>query len=262
MNELITLLFHDIYARSPEESGFAGAAADRYKMSTVRFRAHLASIERVRADAPVLLTTMPKRLDTAPPFALSVDDGGLSYHSIFAPCLADRGWVGHCLITTGQIGKPGFLHKHHIRELHEAGHLIGSHSVTHPPRFNTCSWEQLVREWSQSRAALEDIIGAPVKLGSIPGGAYSREVVLAAREAGLTSMMTSEPETRRQLVDGCEVFGRFTLRANSPQNLSGRLVRQGESAQRQQWLAWNAKKLLKKSLGTGYLHLTGLMARR
>lgn len=262
MNELITLLFHDFYLHSADESGFAGAAADRYKMSLAGLRTHLASIEQVRDDAPVLVTSMLPETSTTPPFALSVDDGGLSYHSIFAPCLAERGWVGHCLVTTGQIGKPGFLHKQHIRELHEAGHLIGSHSVTHPPRFNTCSWEQLVSEWSQSRAELEDIIGAQVSVGSIPGGAYSREVVLAGREAGLTLMMTSEPETRRQLVDGCEVFGRFTLRANSPPDLSGRLVRQGESAQRQQWLAWNAKKLLKKSLGTGYLHLTGLMARR
>jgi peptidoglycan/xylan/chitin deacetylase (PgdA/CDA1 family) len=261
MNKLTTLLFHDVYLHAPDESGFTGAGADRYKLPLAGFRTQLAAVDRVRFDAPVLVTALRHSNGAVPPFALSVDDGGLSYHAVLAPCLEERGWVGHCLVTTGQIGQPGFLHKQHIRELHEAGHLIGSHSVSHPHPFSGCSPERLLLEWRHSKLDLEDIIGAPVVVGSIPGGSYSREVVLAARDAGLMILMTSEPETRRQLIDGCQVFGRFTLRRDSPADLAGRLVQRGETAQLQEWVAWNAKKVLKKSLGSGYMHLTGWLGK-
>lgn len=261
MNRLITLLFHDIYVSSPSESGFTGSGADRYKLSMAAFEAQLRAVADARADAPVLVTDLPRNAGSLPPFAISVDDGGLSYHSLLAPCLDDRGWRGHCLITTSRLGRAGFLHKHHVRELHAEGHLIGSHSVSHPARFDNCSWEQLVAEWAKSKAVLEDIIGERIVVGSIPGGYYAPRVALAARAAGLDILFTSEPETDRRDVGGCQVFGRFTLRGESPPGLAGRLVQGRGSAQQRQWLAWNAKKVLKKSLGTGYVRLSGWLAR-
>lgn len=256
MHKLITLLFHDVYAGSPGESGFAGPGADRYKLPLAAFKAQIEAVTRVRGDLPVLVTDAPRAQGTKLPFALSVDDGGLSYHSVIAPCLADYGWRGHCMVTTGRLGHPGFLHGHHLRDIHAAGHLIGTHSVTHPPRFDTCSWEQLVAEWSRSKEALENVIGERVIAGSIPGGYYSRRVAEAARAAGLEILMSSEPETSIHDVAGCRVFGRFTLRRDSPPDLAARLVQAGQAARAQQWLAWNAKKVLKKSLGAGYMQLT------
>ncbi len=224
-----------------------------------------------RSDAPIPVTGFARQQGSrqqeslqqgsVPPFAISVDDGGLSAYSLLAPCLDEFAWSGNFLITTGWLGKPGFLHKHHLRELHAAGHLIGTHSVTHPPRFHTCSPEQLVAEWGRSKATLEDIIGAPVVVGSIPGGFYSRRVVQAAQEAGLEILLTSEPQTSPHDIDGCRVFGRYTLRRDSPADLAGRLVQSPVSARWRQWLAWNGKKVLKKSLGTEYARLAGWWVR-
>lgn len=261
MNELIMLLYHDVYRQNPNESGFKGPAADRYKLSLTAFHEQLESVRAVRADAPVLVTDLPARMDPNPRFAISVDDGGLSYYDIVAPALDRFGWRGHCLVTTGRIGKPGFLHKHHIRELHEAGHLIGSHTVTHPARFSSCSWNKQVTEWVRSKETLEDILGEPVNVGSVPGGYYSPQVARAAAAAGLDFLLTSEPETVPQQVDNCRIFGRYTIRRDSPETLSGRLVSTNSLARRQQWLAWNGKKLLKLTLGPGYQRLSALMAR-
>lgn len=262
MNRLITLLFHDVYVRSPGESGFSGPGADRYKLQLAAFRAQLGAINDVRADLPVLVTDTELQAGTSAPFAISVDDGGLSYHSVLAPLFAGYGWRGHCLITTSQIGHAGFLHPHHVRELHAAGHLIGTHSVTHPVRFDTCDWDQLVAEWAESKAVLEDIIGAPVTVGSIPGGYYARRVALAARTAGLEILFSSEPKAEPHDVDGCQVFGRFTLRRDSPPGLAALLVGTQQSARVRQWLAWNGKKALKKSLGSGYTKLSGRLSGR
>ncbi len=264
MNRLITLLFHDVYLRSPAESGFSGAGADRYKLQLGPFKAQLRAITDARADPPVLVTDakLPVRDAASTPFAFSVDDGGLSYHSVLAPLLDEIGWRGHCLITTSQIGRAGFLHPHHVRELHSAGHLIGSHSATHPARFDTCHWDQLVAEWAESKAVLEDIIGASVTVGSIPGGYYSRQVALAARTAGLETLFTSEPKAEPLDVDGCRVLGRFTLRRDSPPDLAALLVGIPHSARVRQWLAWNGKKVLKKSLGSGYTKISGHLSGR
>lgn len=261
MNRLVTLLFHDIYVRSPGESGFTGRGADRYKLQEKAFMAQLSAIMDARTDRPVLVTNSHLQHDASTPFALSVDDGGLSYYSVFAPLLANYGWLGHCLITTSQLGRTGFLHPHHVRELHAAGHQIGTHSVTHPARFDTCDWDHLVAEWAQSKAVLEDLIGAPVTVGSIPGGTYSKRVALAARTAGLEVLFSSEPKAESIDVDGCRIVGRFTIRRDSPPGLAGSLVGTRFSARGQQWLTWNAKKILKKSLGSGYTHLSGWLPR-
>lgn len=264
MKRLITLLFHDIYTDTPAESGFSGPAADRYKLSVQAFDSQLQAIARVRSDAPVLISGLTDETAGAAqtPFAVTVDDGGLSYYSLLADRLEARGWRGHCLVTTGRLGRPGFLQPHHVRELHDRGHLIGSHTVSHPARFRTCSWETLVEEWRRSKAELEAITGAAVIAGSVPGGSYSRRVAAAARAAGLSILFTSEPRTRLQQAGGCLIAGRYALRRESPASLAGSLVRREPGVMLREWAAWNGKKALKSALGGGYARLSGWLARR
>lgn len=260
MNPLNTLLFHDVYQDRPDESGFRGAAADRYKLPLDAFRRQLRSIGAVRDDAPVDVTRVPQSPGSAP-WAFSVDDGGISYHSLLAPLLAERGWIGHCLVTTDRLGQPGFLHPRHVRELHDAGHVIGSHTASHPRRIDACGWNRLVDEWARSKAVLEDITGSEILVGSVPGGYFVPRVARAAREAGLRFLFTSEPETTTRLMHDCRVLGRYTIRRNSPDDLAGRLLRPRDTARMRQWAAWNVKKVIKKALGTGYIHLSGRLAR-
>ena len=116
----ISLLFHDVYATDPRESGFASDAADRYKLSA-----------RAQFDAQ-LDADLPRRARRHPPFLITVDDGGVSYYTMMADRLEARGWRGHCFVSTDQIGTRGFLDAAQIRELDARGHVIGSHSASHP----------------------------------------------------------------------------------------------------------------------------------
>jgi hypothetical protein len=64
--QTVSLLFHDVYAADPRESGFGSPAADRYKLPLGQFDEQLAGLALVRADAPVLvpggLTTCARRV--------------------------------------------------------------------------------------------------------------------------------------------------------------------------------------------------------
>ena len=262
MTRLLSLLFHDVYARDPVESGFPGPAADRYKLSTSDFERQLSGLAEARRDAPVLIDGRRPVPEGGQGFAITVDDGGVSFFTEVAPRLEARGWRAHCLVTTGCIGRRGFLDRAQIRDLGRRGHVIGSHSVSHPPRFHGLGRKDMVREWRESRATLEDVLGEKVAVASVPGGGYSQAVAAAAAEAGLGALFTSEPERRLQVVEGCLVLGRFTVRRGSDDDFSLRLGRLQASALLRQWVVWNGKKVAKGMLGSAYPRLALGMARR
>lgn len=249
---LTTLLYHDIFTTLPGESGFQDAGSEHYKLPIMEFDRHLEAIKTVLDRAPCLVTELKGYQNNGPRLALTFDDGGLSYYNTVASRLEQNGWRGHCFITTSRIGSPGFLHACHLRTLQERGHVIGSHSVTHPTRFAACSRARQIREWTDSRQLLEDVLGVEVTAASVPGGYYSMTVAQSAAEAGFRSLFTSEPVKHIETVDGCLIFGRFTLRCNHPAEYAARLAADDPWAATREWTAWNAKKVLKRLLGTNY----------
>jgi len=252
VTHLLSFLFHDVYRVRPDESGFVGSAADRYKLSVTEFDRQLAGLLLVREDWPLLITRSIGSANCTSRFAVTVDDGGISYRTYVADRLEELGWRGHCFVTTGCIGRRGFLDRAQIRELFQRGHVIGSHSVSHPARFSTCSWNQMVGEWKDSRETLSDLLGEDVTVASVPGGYYSERVAIAASEAGFRALFTSEPETRMRMVNGCMVTGRFTVRNSCGPDFTARLALLRPSALLREWLSWNGKKVAKSVLGSAY----------
>jgi len=242
---VVALLFHDVYERDPSESGFAGAAADRYKLSTAAFDAQLAGL--AGADLRSSLVAAPgwEAAPTALPCVITVDDGGVSYYTLVADRLEARGWRGYCFVTTAWMGQPGFLSGDQLRELHRRGHLIGSHTVSHPPNLRRRVWSRLVSEWADSRKALEDVLGAPVAVGSVPGGAYAPRVALAAAEAGLRLLFTSDPVVRARSVGACTVVGRFAVRGGAPPDFARNVAMLKRWTRLREWGLWNLKQLAK-----------------
>ena len=263
----ISLLFHDVFLDDPAESGFVSAAADRYKLTVADFDAQLDGVAAARQEPPILAGAIehrddrnvalalsePRRVEGCiTPFAITVDDGGESYYTTVAERLEQRGWRGHCFVTTDFIGERGFLNRSQIRELAGRGHVIGSHSVSHPARFNTLPFHRIATEWARSRAVLEDIIGQRVDVASVPGGYYSSVVARAAGEAGIRVLFTSEPITRVETSSGCELVGRFTIRRGDAHDLARRLVSASSGARLRAWASWNAKGLVRPLLGRSY----------
>jgi peptidoglycan/xylan/chitin deacetylase (PgdA/CDA1 family) len=254
----ISLLFHDVYVDRPEESGFVSAAANRYKLSVADFDAQLEGVAQVRSDAPAgarELVPGVSRDEPQPPFLVTVDDGGVSYHTIIAGRLEQRGWRGHCFVSTDFIGQRGFLDAGQIRDLDARGHVLGSHSASHPARFSTIAFDDMVREWTRSREVLEDILGHEVAVASVPGGYFSPTVARAARRAGIHVLFTSEPVTSIQPEAGCTLMGRFTIRRGDPADAAQRFLIPAPWARSTAWVSWNAKGLVKPVLGSSYMRI-------
>jgi peptidoglycan/xylan/chitin deacetylase (PgdA/CDA1 family) len=246
---MVHLLFHDVYVSDPRESGFGSPAADRYKLSVAQFDRELAAI----------VESGPRAL----PFSLTFDDGGSSFYTLIADRLEAQGWRGRCFVVTDCIDKPGFLTRPQIRELVERGHVIGSHTASHPAQLHRRGHDVILEEWRTSLAILEDTIGEPIATASVPGGCYSRGVAEAAAEAGITSLFNSEPVRSSDRVGKCGVHGRFTLRGNCAPGLSGRLVSTPPWSRWGMWAQWNAKAAVKPMLGPRYVRVADwLMARR
>jgi len=219
--QLVSLLFHDVYRRSPGESGFCSPGADRYKLTDCEWSSQLDGVAEARRDRPVLASALADRTSTEElPFLITVDDGGVSYHEVMADRLEKRGWRGHAFVTTDYIGQTGFLSAGQIRDLDRRGHVIGSHSASHPSPFSACRRQDMLAEWTTSRKVLEDLLGHSVSISSLPGGYFSSTVAETAAEAGLTVLFTSEPVTRTSRSGPCTIVGRFAIRAGADPGFS------------------------------------------
>lgn len=239
------LMYHDLVSTEDDErSGFPGRDAALYKVTIARFE------EQIRA-----LSELENRESG---FVVTFDDGGVS--AVEAAHILERyGFAGHFFVTTNYIGTRGFLNADQIRDLHRRGHVIGSHSSSHPLRMGHCSWPQLVDEWTQSRAVLEDTLQCEVRSASVPGGDFSPSVAEAAARAGITLLFTSEPTVGARQTFGVQLRGRFTIqRWTTTETVRGLVV--GEWLPRARQAAiWNAKKLTKRVGGARYLRLRRLL---
>jgi peptidoglycan/xylan/chitin deacetylase (PgdA/CDA1 family) len=253
MSGVITLLFHDVYVTDPAESGFNSRAADRYKLSASDFDAQLDAIAALRTDAPAVVGGRGdiRLKPDSTPWLLTFDDGGVSYHTLIADRLEARGWRGHCFVSTDLIGRRGFLEASQIRELDARGHVIGSHSASHPARFSACTAAQMAREWRDSRARLEDLLGHAVHTASVPGGYFSAAVARAAADAGVTVLFNSEPVTSVRVAP-ISVLGRFTIRHGDAPDAAMRYLAPAPWSRSAAWIDWNAKALVKPLLGPAY----------
>src|SRR5437879_9095462 len=128
------------------------------------------------------------------------NDGRVSAPTAIAWIQDRYGWRAHFLITTDYIGKPAFLNEDQIRALRKSGHVIGTHSGSHPRRMSALGWEELLEEWSRSTKTLSDVLGEPVTVASVPGGCYSRRVAAAAAASGIKALFTSEPRSEERRV--------------------------------------------------------------
>jgi peptidoglycan/xylan/chitin deacetylase (PgdA/CDA1 family) len=255
----LTLEYHDVVTVDSKASGFTTPAALSYKISRARFKDHL----------DVLVQLRPARdsvhgLDAIPPstgLLLSFDDGGVSAAREVPDLLEPHGFVGHFFMTTSQIGSAGFCSSSQLRSLRARGHVIGSHSHTHPRRMSILTDAQLEAEWRTSIEILQDVLGETVDTASVPGGYFSARVAKVAAECGIRWLFTSEPVTRVQAVHGCRVLGRFTLRTWSTREDVQSLVGRVGLARRRQWVLWNVKKVGKVLGGERYLKMRSSLLR-
>ena len=249
----VALMYHDVAAAGDEDStGFPGGDAARYKLTPDAFSAHLHAIrDRIHARPT---TANCLAAGAARPVLITFDDGGASAVGI-ADCLDAFGWPGHFFVTTAYIDRPGFLTRGDIRALRARGHVVGSHSCTHPLRMAGCSTQRIQDEWSRSVATLADILGERIEMASVPGGDHSPRVADAAAAAGVRVLFTSRPTIAVQVQDDLLVVGRFAIRRSTSPARAAAVAAGASTPRLAQMLLWDLKAIGKTVAGPTYRRL-------
>jgi len=219
--EVASFAYHEV-TDDPGSSGFQRSGALPYKLNCRVFARQLAEIAAGPCPPELI-----EGIDLALPrrhVVLTFDDGGTSaLHA--GEELARRGWRGHFFIITSRIGQRAFLDSAGIRYLRRCGHVIGSHSHTHPSLFRELSDDRMRDEWRESVDRLAQLLGEPCVAASVPGGDFSARVVRSAAAAGVQYLFTSEPTLTPQRTDGCWILGRFVPKTGTPAQRIGELAR-------------------------------------
>ena len=120
-------------------------------------------------------------------------------------------------------------------------------------KITNYSYNEILAEWSKSKAVLESIIGKEITTASIPGGFLSKDIEKSAAEAGYLSLFTSEPQKTIYSVDGCKILGRYSIAQGVTTKTAVRLANKSFSLyQIWQYAFWNVKKFAKKYCGALY----------
>lgn len=234
MADRITLMFHDVLDDKFPHSGFDRPGALQYTIDAKRFEELVKFCVKSSADV-----------------VFSFDDGGSSFYNVIAPILEKYDKRGVFFISTGYIGTERFLTQEQIKELYHRGHIIASHSNSHPQNISKLKFNEIVDEWSKSKMILEEIVGECISQASIPGGAISTKVLKGLKQAGYDIVYTSIPTNKTDSFDGISVVGRYTITNHSDITYLKKLL-YNSSYRRKLIIKYKALRLMKLILGSNY----------
>jgi peptidoglycan/xylan/chitin deacetylase (PgdA/CDA1 family) len=126
-------------------------------------------------------TKLPKK-----PIMLTFDDTKLDQYTNALPELKKYGFKGVFFIMTVSLGKPNYMSKAQVKELSDAGHIIGSHTYDHQ-NVKKYQGEDWVTQIEKPTKTLKEITGKDVKYFAYPFGLWNKEAIPELKKRGFTS---------------------------------------------------------------------------
>lgn len=120
------------------------------------------------------------------PIMLTFDDTKLDQYTNALPELKKYGFKGVFFIMTVSLGKPNYMSKAQVKELSDAGHVIGSHTYDHQnvKKYQGDDW---VTQIEKPTKTLKEITGKDVKYFAYPFGLWNKEAIPELKKRGFTS---------------------------------------------------------------------------
>lgn len=201
----IVLMYHGVIKLPSDRPSDREDGADLYDVPIEDFREQMRRLMLLSSGLVREDVGFP---DETPLPMLTFDDGEMNnFHNVL-PLLREFGFRGYFFITTGRIGRPGYMDFPQIQIMSDSGMAIGSHGVTHRP-LTTLSQAELDHELRASKDLLEQITHRPVTSFSAPGGFFDHRVLAVAKAVGYREIFVSGPAPRRMP----QVIGRTAVKA-------------------------------------------------
>ncbi|TXK23459.1 polysaccharide deacetylase family protein [Pontibacter qinzhouensis] len=194
------LCYHQIREWQPSDS----EAAKAYIVPPARFQEQL----QLLADSGYH-TILPDQLlayltTGAPlppkPIMLTFDDTNLSQYTVAAPELERHGYKGVFFIMTVSLGRPRYMSRAQVKELAQAGHVIGSHTWDHQnvKKYQPQDW---ITQIEKPTRQLEEITGTPITYFAYPFGLWNPAAIPELKSRGMAAafQLAGKPDEQEPL---------------------------------------------------------------
>jgi peptidoglycan/xylan/chitin deacetylase (PgdA/CDA1 family) len=245
MENIISLMYHDVFEKSVLESGFQNIGALKYKISRPAFEDQIKTI----------VTFCEEKRYKKDNVCLTFDDGGKSFLTVIAPVLEKHGLKGYFFITTKLIDTAGFLTAEDIIELDKRGHFIGTHSHSHPANISLLSDKEIENEWVDSIDIIRGILQGNILCASIPGGFVSSKSEKILFSNGINLIFTSNPTTSIRYFGERKILGRYSVTQSMVTEDVENLLKPFSLIRNKQYIKWTILKILKQVFGKYYFNL-------
>jgi peptidoglycan/xylan/chitin deacetylase (PgdA/CDA1 family) len=201
-------MYHGILSnQSPVVPPNRGTGAEIYYISTDTFKAQMKWLKD-NGYTPTLFDNTRVLLQPKP-VIITFDDGEMNNYQEAMPVLNKFGWKAYFFIIIKRIGTEGYMSWKELKELHQAGMVIGSHGLTHEILTNLLD-SQMEEELRASKQNLEINLGIPIDTISIPRGFCNDKVIETAYRLGYKTIFISERPAG--LRSGC--LSRIAVKSN------------------------------------------------
>ena len=221
-----------------------------YAVDESEFRGQMSQLER-RNYRSVTVTDILANPDfyqmAGRNVVLTFDDGFASDCEIAATQLQSKYYHGNFFITTDYVGKDGYMDWSGIRNLSDAGHIIGSHCVTHG-YLSEMSDDDAAEELVRSRKIIEDRTGRQVVALSLPGGRGGMRIVRLAKRTGYLAVCTSDPGAGT-VEDGFLVLNRIPVKRTTSLKSFNSIIEFSRHSRLRDKLLHSSKHLASRLLG-------------
>ena len=124
------------------------------------------------------------------PVVITFDDGYADNFTNAYPIMQKYGFTGTIFVISDFVeNNPRYLTWKQIKELHDHGFVIGSHTLSHVPLTNL-SEQEAVHQLVKSREGIEWRLNTPVRYFAYPTGAFNQNIEGIVARSGYSAAFT------------------------------------------------------------------------
>lgn len=120
------------------------------------------------------------------PIMLTFDDTKLDQWTVAIPELKKYGFKGVFFIMTVSLGRPNYLSKDQVKQMSDAGHVIGSHTYDHQ-NVKKYQGEDWVTQIEKPTKTLQEVTGKDIKYFAYPFGLWNKQAIPELKKRGFSS---------------------------------------------------------------------------